>query len=208
MTDAFACSGPKMKCCAPKTTLNITTTTTVKPSTIVPLRPIYPPHPVGGIPPHPQMPPMMPPLLGNSNNSRGDIPHLQRPEFIPQRPPISSYVCGMKGPPSPGRRKRVVGGRDSSPGEWCWQVALINSLNQYLCGGALIGTEFVLTAAHCVTKLVFYPKKLTNNLILIIYNKLKCFIPASFAQGTQFTYEWETTTSLPSMALLELKRSE
>jgi len=51
-----------------------------------------------------------------------------------------------------GRRGRVVGGEDAEPGEWCWQVALINSLNQYLCGGALIGTQWVLTAAHCVTK--------------------------------------------------------
>jgi len=66
------------------------------------------------------------------------------------RPPISRYVCGVKG--QSGRRKRVVGGKDSSSGEWCWQVALINSLNQYLCGAALIGTEWVLTAAHCVTK--------------------------------------------------------
>lgn len=46
---------------------------------------------------------------------------------------------------------RVVGGEDAQ-GEWCWQVALINSLNQYLCGAALIGTQWVLTAAHCVTK--------------------------------------------------------
>ncbi len=50
------------------------------------------------------------------------------------------------------RSGRVVGGEDATPGEWCWQVALINSLNQYLCGGALIGTQWVLTAAHCVTK--------------------------------------------------------
>lgn len=37
------------------------------------------------------------------------------------------------------RKARVVGGEDGENGEWCWQVALINSLNQYLCGGALIG---------------------------------------------------------------------
>lgn len=50
------------------------------------------------------------------------------------------------------RHGRVVGGEDGDNGEWCWQVALINSLNQYLCGAALIGTQWVLTAAHCVTK--------------------------------------------------------
>lgn len=50
------------------------------------------------------------------------------------------------------RDARVVGGEDADANEWCWQVALINSLNQYLCGGALIGTQWVLTAAHCVTK--------------------------------------------------------
>ncbi|XP_076356610.1 uncharacterized protein LOC143249901 [Tachypleus tridentatus] len=63
------------------------------------------------------------------------------------------YVCGIKGTK---RRAgaRVVGGFDSSPGEWCWQVALINSQNQYLCGGALIGTQWVLTAAHCISNLV------------------------------------------------------
>ncbi|EDV95841.1 protein masquerade [Drosophila grimshawi] len=52
------------------------------------------------------------------------------------------------------RRARVVGGEDGENGEWCWQVALINSLNQYLCGAALIGTQWVLTAAHCVTNIV------------------------------------------------------
>ncbi|TMW44901.1 hypothetical protein DOY81_010018 [Sarcophaga bullata] len=41
------------------------------------------------------------------------------------------------------RRARVVGGEDGDNGEWCWQVALINSMNQYLCGAALIGTHIV-----------------------------------------------------------------
>merc|ERR1711971_1476930 len=82
--------------------------------------------------------------------------------------PVSNkYVCGVKGTYTQGkvmesevaipgryRQGKVVGGEDATPGEWCWQVALINSLNQYLCGGALIGTQWVLTAAHCVTNIV------------------------------------------------------
>lgn len=74
-------------------------------------------------------------------------------------PVYSKYVCGVKGTSrgpvqarSIEREARVVGGEDADANEWCWQVALINSLNQYLCGGALIGTQWVLTAAHCVTK--------------------------------------------------------
>jgi len=73
----------------------------------------------------------------------------ERPPFV--NPVTNKYVCGVKGTYRSGR---VVGGEDAAPGEWCWQVALINSLNQYLCGGALIGQSWVLTAAHCVTNIV------------------------------------------------------
>ncbi|XP_067212905.1 protein masquerade isoform X2 [Linepithema humile] len=76
-------------------------------------------------------------------------------------PVYNKYVCGVKGTSrgpiqarSSTRIARVVGGEDADANEWCWQVALINSLNQYLCGGALIGTQWVLTAAHCVTNIV------------------------------------------------------
>ncbi|XP_034179162.1 trypsin-like serine protease domain-containing protein masquerade isoform X1 [Osmia lignaria lignaria] len=76
-------------------------------------------------------------------------------------PVYSKYVCGVKGTyrgpiqaRNLNRGARVVGGEDADANEWCWQVALINSLNQYLCGGALIGTQWVLTAAHCVTNIV------------------------------------------------------
>ncbi|KAK9889960.1 hypothetical protein WA026_008770 [Henosepilachna vigintioctopunctata] len=77
---------------------------------------------------------------------------VSKPGTSSGRPLVySKYVCGVKGT---SRIGKVVGGEDGDEGEWCWQVALINSLNQYLCGAALIGTQWVLTAAHCVTNIV------------------------------------------------------
>lgn len=87
---------------------------------------------------------------GFSNSYSGSPGQVQVQRPTLEHPVTNKYVCGVKG--TYRRSGRVVGGEDATPGEWCWQVALINSLNQYLCGGALIGTQWVLTAAHCVTK--------------------------------------------------------
>lgn len=72
--------------------------------------------------------------------------------FKPAPTPNTHFVFSENYTSTGIRKGRVVGGEDGENGEWCWQVALINSLNQYLCGAALIGTQWVLTAAHCVTK--------------------------------------------------------
>ncbi|GLD75258.1 chymotrypsinogen A-like protein [Lates japonicus] len=58
---------------------------------------------------------------------------------------LLSKECG-KAP----RNTRIVGGQDTSPGSWPWQVILIKD-NGDLCGGSLINDQWVLTAAHCVT---------------------------------------------------------
>lgn len=47
--------------------------------------------------------------------------------------------------------KRIVGGIDSAEGAWPWQVALLFKGKQH-CAGALVTSEWVVTAAHCFGK--------------------------------------------------------
>ncbi|MFM7583573.1 MAG: serine protease, partial [Caldilinea sp.] len=48
----------------------------------------------------------------------------------------------------------IVGGGLAEPGEWPWQVALLNKAyyNVQFCGGSLIAPDLVLTAAHCLER--------------------------------------------------------
>nr|XP_045371424.1 plasma kallikrein isoform X2 [Camelus bactrianus] len=56
-----------------------------------------------------------------------------------------SSVCATK------TNTRIVGGTNSDWGEWPWQVSLQVKLRaqNHLCGGSIIGHQWVLTAAHC-----------------------------------------------------------
>ncbi|XP_072806717.1 plasma kallikrein isoform X2 [Vicugna pacos] len=57
----------------------------------------------------------------------------------------SGDICATK------TNTRIVGGTNSDWGEWPWQVSLQVKLRaqSHLCGGSIIGHQWVLTAAHC-----------------------------------------------------------
>ncbi|XP_025195154.1 trypsin-1-like isoform X2 [Melanaphis sacchari] len=67
-----------------------------------------------------------------------------------------SVPCGVQGRSEWFRsdgNSRVVGGTDSIPGEFPWQISLqlvTGKTARHMCGGSVINENWVLTAAHCV----------------------------------------------------------
>ncbi|XP_026231659.1 transmembrane protease serine 3 [Anabas testudineus] len=53
--------------------------------------------------------------------------------------------CGSR----PLYNTRIVGGNVSKPGQFPWQVSL-HFNNEHVCGGSIITSNWILTAAHCV----------------------------------------------------------
>uniref|UniRef100_A0A670YD49 Ovochymase 1 n=1 Tax=Pseudonaja textilis TaxID=8673 RepID=A0A670YD49_PSETE len=69
--------------------------------------------------------------------------------FGSSSPPFAADICGF--PPFGPQRlsTHIIGGEEACPHCWPWQVSL-HFLGDYRCGGAIINSTWVLTAAHCV----------------------------------------------------------
>lgn len=65
--------------------------------------------------------------------------------------------CGRRTLPS----KRVISGVNSKRGLWPWQAAIYKNRLTFGCGGTLINSNWVLSAAHCFRSDYRQPSKYT-----------------------------------------------
>nr|XP_022904317.1 modular serine protease-like [Onthophagus taurus] len=58
--------------------------------------------------------------------------------------------CGLK---RVNAQTLIIGGSQAQPGEYPWIVAIYDNTNTHICGGSIISTRFVVSAAHCFSNL-------------------------------------------------------
>ncbi|XP_025714454.1 acrosin [Callorhinus ursinus] len=87
--------------------------------------------------------------------------------------------CGLRFRQNPPGSGRIVGGQDATIGAWPWMVSLQvftshNNQRYHACGGTLLNSHWLLTAAHCfISKKKVYDWRLIFGAREIVYGNDK-----------------------------------
>ncbi|XP_076592108.1 transmembrane protease serine 5 isoform X2 [Chaetodon auriga] len=91
---------------------------------------------------------------------------------------LQCFECGTRA-----KLPRIIGGVEATLGRWPWQVSLYYS-NRHTCGGSIITSQWVVTAAHCV-----HNYRLPQVSSWVVYAGIVTRSSAKMAQHTGYAVE-------------------
>ncbi|XP_032417691.1 transmembrane protease serine 6 isoform X2 [Xiphophorus hellerii] len=101
---------------------------------------------------------------------------------------------------------RIVGGSDASEGEWPWQTSL-QVRGTHICGGALISSQWVASAAHCFyDDSVYSPSVWTVYLGKLLLNRSSSIEEVARVQQIHLHQYYDSESHDYDLALLKLDR--
>merc|ERR1711890_75852 len=115
--------------------------------------------------------------------------------FTPRADIMPRADCGIPGPMVE-EHERIVGGVEATPHQFPWQVGLF--FDGYFCGGSIITSKHILTAAHCADGVFKHTVVIGAHDIRASDNlEISAYSPTVHP-------EWSSSTLSNDLAILEL----